>query len=696
MAGWITVLMVSTWGWLVPVVAYAQPVKEAIGVDFDDDEELELNLAEQKPGFQIPLKEEVVTSFGDFERYLGRKDWARAFRVLEDVPPDERSGMLEAAGGYYIPARDRFWQSIVTMPAEGRAAFRVFYDPKAEQLLKEAKALQHQDQLAAIDKLRTIYQDYFLTSSGDKAADLLGDIHFERGEFIEARDYWKAIADHYPESDVTEGQLLFKQGLATLLAGRKKDAEKIASQLERRFASESVLLGGESVVPGEYLRNAIDRWGTDGPRDEARVAEFASREGVSNPPEETTPVWQMQFLSPKGRVLMRQAVAENSWNTGGIESYVPPFVIDQERLYVNWFGICFATDLTTGKLLWRSDKFSVVHDKFSNLHSQNVTLSQFSLTLDDGILLAVRISKEQLENWQAPFWLTAYDPTTGKQLWTHGSQGNGDTSIIGRPVISDDAIYVLTHGQQEQEVTLLALDPTSGRSLWKKKIGSVQMLVDSNYNERYPVPEMLLRGDSLFILTNNGALAEFDLVQREILSLLRYEGAKTANSNSERQYWGNAVADETVTLHTPGSLLQRDGLIYCKESGSRVLFALDPTHHKVVWNRPLDKSAAIVGIEDETVYVMSRELMAINRDTRALKWSVALPITGGGFGVVPAEKGILVCTTRGIFEVSRENGDILHIFRGADLDSIGGSLTRVGDRLINISNQSITAYPLSP
>ena len=51
-------------------------------------------------------------------------------------------------------------------------------------------------------------------------------------------------------------------------------------------------------------------------------------------------------------------------------------------------------------------------------------------------------------------------------------------------------------------------------------------------------------------------------------------------------------------------------------------------------------------------------------------------------------------TPRGIYEVDKSNGQVVHLFRGADRDSGGGAILTTPELLITISPHAITAYPL--
>jgi hypothetical protein len=53
----------------------------------------------------------------------------------------------------------------------------------------------------------------------------------------------------------------------------------------------------------------------------------------------------------------------------------------------------------------------------------------------------------------------------------------------------------------------------------------------------------------------------------------------------------------------------------------------------------------------------------------------------------------VVFTSLGLFELSKETGDVRRIFRGSDLGAAGGFVLNAGKRLVSVSNLAVTAYP---
>ncbi len=168
----------------------------------------------------LTIDEAVQNALTDFDRHAQRGDFQKAFRVLENLPLEKRVGMLPAGNGFMSPARVRFWRLLVEMNAEGRAAFRLFYEPKAKQLAERMKTELAADRTKALATASEIYEQYFITSYGDDAAEILGDASFEKGDFVEAASRWRSIIDYHAETNLSLPKVMAKCAAAYVGAGR--------------------------------------------------------------------------------------------------------------------------------------------------------------------------------------------------------------------------------------------------------------------------------------------------------------------------------------------------------------------------------------------------------------------------------------------------------------------------------------------
>jgi outer membrane protein assembly factor BamB len=135
------------------------------------------------------------------------------------------------------------------------------------------------------------------------------------------------------------------------------------------------------------------------------------------------------------------------------------------------------------------------------------------------------------------------------------------------------------------------------------------------------------------------------------------------------------------------------GTLFFKENGGTTLYALDPDAVALKWKYTDSEQSNLAGVDAGDVYLFSHEVLALRRDTQALRWSTRLTVSVPGRGARVGDAGVLVCTPRGLFQLSKETGDLVSIFRGDDRESAGGSMVAVGGKLICVSNMAITAYP---
>jgi hypothetical protein len=148
----------------------------------------------------------------------------------------------------------------------------------------------------------------------------------------------------------------------------------------------------------------------------------------------------------------------------------------------------------------------------------------------------------------------------------------------------------------------------------------------------------------------------------------------------------------SMITHSPGAMKIIGSTMLLKESDNPTMYAVDLTGPSLLWRRPMDASAAIVHADQQGVLLLGEDLSYMDWGSRQLQWSAHLPGLGSAVRPVLSPGHIDLFLPRGIFDMDTSDGDTLRIFRGYEHDSSGGTLWRAGDRLIAVSNRSITAY----
>src|SRR4029077_7237010 len=131
------------------------------------------------------------------ERFRRRSAWERALKSLYTIPEEQAGGFVDGENGLTLPAPRKRGEVLPQPPPEGLATYRLFYDDPAKKLLEEAEGPTE------LRTLERVFSAYFLTSSGDNAADRLGDLYFEMGRFDRAADCWLAVLREHPDTDLS-------------------------------------------------------------------------------------------------------------------------------------------------------------------------------------------------------------------------------------------------------------------------------------------------------------------------------------------------------------------------------------------------------------------------------------------------------------------------------------------------------------
>ena len=102
--------------------------------------------------------------------------------------------------------------------------------------------------------LRKIVNQYFLSSVGDLAADRLGDVLFEQGNFAEAAALWQSAAEEYPDPNVSAAELQAKRCVALARLGRRDELASLVETVKQQYAGQTITIGGEQVDAAEFER----------------------------------------------------------------------------------------------------------------------------------------------------------------------------------------------------------------------------------------------------------------------------------------------------------------------------------------------------------------------------------------------------------------------------------------------------------
>ena len=372
--------------------------------------------------------------------------------------------------------------------------------------------------------------------------------------------------------------------------------------------------------------------------------------------------------------------------------HLPATAVDAQRVYVDWFGIYFAVDLHTGKLLWRSESFAnlgqTMNGRFQNRFGVASTTPAV-VPMGKNVLFT---GFDNSANGQqgGVSRLVCLTADLGKTVWNSEHGRLSDWNFIGSPILTAAGIYACAYPSSNTELHLLCIAPTNGELLWET---TDRHSAASRESLRRPVAGIDARaaGASGNALRSDqqrrGGGRRSALAPDRLGIQIRNAGDRdTAAVFLQRN---GAVHQQ----HLPaGAMLAEGSTLYVKEvSGSR-LYALDLTGPSLKWSRPVESSVTLAAARGRELYLVGDEVDCIDADSRALQWSDKLSSSSESLRPLLSGDRFYVFDERGVHGVHIPTGDTDPIFRGYDRDGSGGILWQSEDRLVTVSAVAITAY----
>jgi len=642
---------------------------------------------------QMPAaSSETKEAFDDFERFGRRGAWERATKALYAIPEAQASRFVDGSDGFIIPVARKRRAVLAGLSPEGQAAYRLFYDADAKKLLDRAEGPAEQ---AALENL---YSSYFLTSVGDNAADRLGDLYFEQGRFDQAADCWLAVYRERPDSELSPALMAVKAALALAKAGRRAECDAVRKELAGRFADDPVTIGGRTAKAADHLRSVAGDPGSGagGPTPTASAAGDA-------PPAlggTVAAAWQLRFGASVTAGMTPLELTQ--WEANSLSAAVPPVAVEGPTLYANYLGHVFALDLASGKMLWRSASFHNIEVSAMQNQAQMVDPKQFAVLAAPGYAWDLGRDLKQM-NQQATARLVCRRAETGEVVWQSSDLPDyAGLNLVGLPILARGSLYIAgktapaNNGQDNSpKQVVLAVRPHDGKVLWKTEVGMFREAQQFYYyamRDTTPQPRLLFRAGSVYMDTHAGVLARLDA---ETGRLEWGYGYPTEPVQGQSRFFFRSMPNQDPTPAAEPPLRDGDALLVKGAKADRVC-AVDPDRMKLLWDRPIAKSARLLGADDQAVYLGGHGLDALDRKTRALRWSIPLPGGSEDGRVLLRGDGLWQFTPRGIFEVDPGTGRVRRIFRGEDVGASGGDLVLTERWLLAVSNRAISAYPRVP
>ncbi len=698
------------------VIVREEPAGQAQGVDEEAikqavREAVDEQQSNLRPGFMMALAdEELSKQLAKFNGYLDQLAWGEAFRQLSELDGKSLEAMVASDDkGLHLAVRVMIQRRLLAMPADGRRAFQLYFDGQAKEMLNAVK--QHprpgsEEQLATAQKL----VDRLLASSvGGEAAELLGDLYFERGNFARAGRNWKLSLDHGGASGRDALRLQIKQAWAMLRDGDQAAAQALYDQLKSRYDDATLTLGGSQVDALAMLNKALQEL------DVQKQVNLGSVQGdvYRLPRADAQPAWNLTYLNPTHAAKVASQANRGYYyyrSPNLLTRYVPPVEVDQERVYFHWLGVVFALDRETGKMLWQSGSIEDTAESAQmRLQSSSSDPCNYAIAQSENAVLVVSTAEGDDEFRQMV--LKAYDKTQGGLIWSSDSRNDWTidgvdkrshaASPVGKVLVSDGIGYVVVHAPDQSGYFLRRFDADTGQVHWTLPLGDAAAITFYDEMKQFAQPQLLMDKGLLYVMTNNGALLAVDTAAAQVEWAIQMDLPFGVGKSTEWNGIGEPLTTTLEKMANPngsGTLLLRNGVLYALQHYGSTLFALDANRGEVLWSaNGLDRDARLIEVDDRHFYTMNARIRAYRIDgDHALAWNN--PNTTFRYdqnGAIFMGGQILTLSNNMLRLAQTDNGDFVSTFKDDDyLGQQGGTLYRFDNLLLVMTRTQLTAYRL--
>lgn len=575
----------------------------------------------------LPVDDDVPAQLKRLEQLAQRGEWDRAVAGLDELLG--RGGGTLLPGDPPVTARAEARRRLLALPAEARPVYDDLHAAPARRLLEEG-----------------------IARADPGALESLLGLHPASDSAEPAR---RALVDLYAERAQPGAALVHLESLLGLPRGQE--------ELEALRRTRALLLG-LAGREGE-AREALDALRPGPEREDLRARVAALR-----PPARPLPP------ASAGVAWSREVVG---YYDEGAEGEQPgprePWTLaaaDAGAVYLHDGSHASALDLRTGKVLWRvglrsgSDAFEVPSGRCVSLLAGPVVLC----ALPQG-------------------GLAALDRRRGHTLWRRSlNEIKGEAGLElparlrGRPaVVGGVVVLPLLTGHGDREVHLLALDPHTGRALWR-------LFVCGQTGGAEPIPWLAAAEERVFVVTGLGAVAAVD-ARGELVWLRRYRSTRDKRQEGPRGPWAGVMGGEEEQgppQRDPSALVHR-GLLWCAPSDAEGIFAFDARTGEPRGDLPGGEATRLLGPRGAGVVALDRgQLLQVERGgvTRLAKLDGGLrgrPDLVGERAFLPLERALVAV------DLQRGSAAPYTTWKAGQ----AGSVLVAGGRVIVTANHAVTA-----
>ena len=625
-------------------------------------------------GFNVAASGTAIedTPAGEAIKLIEEGQWIKAIQAIETLNDTDQQLIMDA-NGVLRPLSAMKSTLIASMPEAGRRTFSKLNDPAANTKLAEALGTNEIDERE--QSLKSIVDSYASCDAAAVAAEHLGDIRFEQGRFNEAAAHYRFASEH-PATTADDAGLMIRRLTALSRAEQWVAFDALAEYAKFRHPQAAVMIAGQDTpIQGFIAALAAER------------GAVPDQPGGASPTRLILPDASKFELEYDQRLIAEDDLkslkihAQNHNVSSVIDQVIAPVVAsDGQRLFTLALGQVTRLNPETGTELWRfGDTKKVLKPLQQRIRYLTSGYHQSLTAHGDTLLVTIPQSNNTPQSH-----LFALDAETGQEKWNLSNVlRSNNEGVVGTPLVIGEQIYFVTY-KTTLALTLHAVDLNSGLKVSTLALGKASKGPRMNAPAELS-PRLTMGQSHLLVQTNNGALIAVDPNEMKIAWAFTQKIRPSSLARTPR----HRETIKSISRHT-GDVVADDGLVFTKDTRTNRAVAFREYDAAMLWQAEADADATIVHFDDRHVYVLGKELVALDRRTGEAVWWTPHPGDKSGQPVFTDDACLIAGNTR-FCRIDLATGKLTH-YREDMIDI--ASLHLVGNQLISVAQNRITAITL--
>ncbi len=249
--------------------------------------------------------------------------------------------------------------------------------------------------------------------------------------------------------------------------------------------------------------------------------------------------------------------------------------------------------------------------------------------------------------------------TVNEPLWTRGADSSLSNDhlathvFLGRPLCVDDRVFILTEG--DQQISLLALEAATGRTLWMQGVALVNQSAASDSLRARTACTPLYSEGIIACSTEVGVVVGVDALTGRLQWVYDHLDEEQ-RTNSGR--WAFANGRKTDRLPLPSHSYVRRGRLIHLPRRSAYVHCIDLKTGTGLWTKPRLGCYAIGGVTDTMVLLLGdRECRALSLNNGRQLWGTTTP-EPAGIGIATGNRYLLPTSNGPCLTINLNTGQI--------------------------------------